>query len=1092
MSKETFKCDICGRNNFVSERGLNNHKLQNKVCRQGLKARFGAGADSKIAAAFMPVDTVFKPQKCATGSQNAKHYADVSDGLGAKRHKYMSLPEKEFVSAWMRKALSQQEQSQIDSDSDADFGMNDAENEIVLPLTPEASARQAFILNNFKDYAKKANDFIPLDANKFVTAITLLQTLRRTKASLDTYEDIMRWKLESQGLLRPRDSLAKSPHFMSRDQLYTKLKERYNRNWGFGIKTEIVLPGSKSRATMLTNEPQMVIQQLLIEPRVRPDDYLFNDKNDPFAAPRADLDYIADLNTGQSYLQTWKRLITKPGKQILCPILLYIDGAATGQFVDISITAVKIALGIHTRVAREKPCLWGTIGYIPEPTKVKSGGQRELVESGHHDGTIPYFEMLANEGRVLQEETKKRGKKAGKAVNALKTDALQKAQDLHAMLDHILAGLVKLQKEGLKWDLIYNGRTFHDVEFVFFVPFIRCDTDEADKLCGAYTNRTWHVKQLCRYCVCPTLQSDNIRAKYKKKTPKMIGKLVEKQDKEGLKNLSQQNLHNAFYKVRFGAHTDQGVHGACPLEMLHATLLGHFPTIRDTFFEQCGPTSVSSKRLNTLASEFGRLLSRQSDRDMPKTKFSGGIRRGKLMAKEYVGILLVLLITIKSPKGQAIMTHRNTYFRNPQIIRNWIMLLETSLQWVEWLQSAEMPLKDVERCPKKFQNIMYLMKRISGRTKGMGLKTTKFHCILHMPEDMLAYGVPMEVDTRFNEMHHKPSKAAAALTQKDKSQFEKQVHARLEEVHLLELAAEEMKGRGVMDYYDGHKFEPEYPTVKANKTGGRCFVVDTHPESGRNFMYDPADKSRKLGTTHVEVDLIDFLVDLQDRINLDIPKLKLLTLHRRNGMIFRGSSSFRGSVWRDWVVVNWGSGHAKLPSRIWGFVDLSKLRRNSRINIGGVNNLQPGVYAVVECSQLVKDASNSELITEIELEVGGFSEGYVSKVTFYLASVEAFVSPTVVVPNIGGKNNSYMWLKPRNTWRDMFIKWLQAPYHLGDLSDSEAGDTEVDDAEDVEDEDDVGEDDRSVASEESEEEEEAPESEEEDTDAELEAELEAN
>jgi len=82
---------------------------------------------------------------------------------------------------------------------------------------------------------------------------------------------------------------------------------------------------------------------------------------------------------------------------------------------------------------------------------------------------------------VLEEETKKRGKNTAKDVNTKKTDALQKAQDLHAMLDHILAGLIKLQKEGLKWDLIYNGRTVNDVEFAFFVPFVRCNTDEADK-----------------------------------------------------------------------------------------------------------------------------------------------------------------------------------------------------------------------------------------------------------------------------------------------------------------------------------------------------------------------------------------------------------------------------------------------------------------------------------------------------------------------------------------------------------------------------------------------------------------------------------
>ena len=1082
--------NLCGRNDFKSQRTLTSHKLDKNGCSNRLKARFGSSADTKVAAAFLPVEAVFKPQKCNPGAPNAMEYEDMFSGLGAKRSKLMTMPEQEYLNAWLAKAQMQLEASQQAHDSGAMNAVYDSENDLIVGDDEEFTPSQLVMDQNFKDYAQRANDFVPLDAKKTLTAIKLLHVLRHTKASLDTYEEMMRWHLVSQNLLHPRDSLAKSPHFVSRDHLYKYLKKRYNRHEGFGIEEQIVLPGSKARATMITNETVMVIQQLLIDPRVRPEDYLFNDKNDPFAPPPADLDYIADLNTGQSYIQTWHRLITKPGKQILCPILLYIDGAATGQFVDLPITAVKIALGIHTRTAREKPHFWGTLGYIPEPTKVKSIGLRQLVASGHHDGTIPYFEMLDNEGRLAEAEaqadTPKKGKK-GKTKgpdNIEKPDALQKAQDLHAMLDHILAGLVKLQKEGLKWDLIYDGRSF-EVEFVFFVPFIRCDTDEADKLCGSYTNRTRHVAQLCRYCKCPTQQSDNIRAKYAKKTPKMIGKLVEKKDLEGLRKLSQQYIQNALYKIRFGAHTDQGVHGACPLEMLHAVLLGHFPTIRDTFFEQIGPTSHRAKKLNTLASEFGRLLSRQSDRDMPKTKFSGGIRRGKLMAKEYTGIILVLLITIKSPQGQKIMQHKNRHFQNPQIIKNWIMLLETCLQWVQWLQSPKMPLKDVERCPKKFQNIMYLMKRIAGRQAGMGLKTTKFHCILHMPEDMLAYGVPLEVDTKFNEMHHKPSKAAAALTQKDKAQFEKQVHERLEEMYLLDLAEEEMEGRGIMHYYSSHQFDPKHTPKKPDKTGGRYFVVTTHPNSGRNFMYDPTDNSRKLGNTHVEVDLIDFLVDLQDRVNLDIPRIQLLTLHRRNGMIFRGSASFRGGVWRDWVVVDWGRGYEKLPSRIWGFVDLSSLRKNSRINIGGMNNLQAGVYAVVESSKYVENPTNTELIQEIEIEVGGFvAGGYVSQLVFYLAPVEAFVEPAVVVPNIGGKNNSYMWLKPRQTWGESFVKWLQEPYRLDDLSDSEAASSTESEVDEVQNDDD------SVASSDSEEEEEATDSEDENAITEFEAQLE--
>jgi len=135
---------------------------------------------------------------------------------------------------------------------------------------------------------------------------------------------------------------------------------------------------------------------------------------------------------------------------------------------------------------------------------------------------------------------------------------------------------------------------------------------------------------------------------------------------------------------------------------------------------------------------------------------------------------------------------------------------------------------------------------------------------------------------------------------------------------------------------------------------------------------------------------------------------------------------------------------------------------------------------VVECSKHVENSINTELITEIEIEVAGFADGFVSKLMFHLAPVEAFGAPTVAVPTIGGKNNACMWLKPRHTWRDMFVKWQHEPHRMDDSSDSEA------------DEDDDGDDDRSVASEDLKEEEEATDSEEEDSVAELEAELEAN
>ena len=65
------------------------------------------------------------------------------------------------------------------------------------------------------------------------------------------------------------------------------------------------------------------------------------------------------------------------------------------------------------------------------------------------------------------------------------------------------------------------------------------------------------------------------------------------------------------------------------------------------------------------------------------------------------------------------------------------------------------------------------------KDKNMGLKLIKFHGILHMMEDILLYGVPMELDTGAKESHHKQAKQAAKVTQRKRSTFDIQVAKRL-------------------------------------------------------------------------------------------------------------------------------------------------------------------------------------------------------------------------------------------------------------------------------------------------------------------------
>ena len=229
---------------------------------------------------------------------------------------------------------------------------------------------------------------------------------------------------------------------------------------------------------------------MLTDPRITDDDYSFFENN-PLASPPAHSNYVKDLNTGRAYTRTFEHLINVPGTQVLLPVVFYIDAAVTGQFADLPVTAVKLSLGIFSRKAREKDYCWRTLGYIPETSKFKSKGRRILIDSLHHDVIMEVPDALDDEESDDDEP-------------------VSKAQDFHAMLAVVLKSYVKLQNSGFIWDLPYNGNVYKDIEFVLFTPFVKCDGEEGDKLCGKYTTRTGNVAQLCHYCECPTDQTDDI------------------------------------------------------------------------------------------------------------------------------------------------------------------------------------------------------------------------------------------------------------------------------------------------------------------------------------------------------------------------------------------------------------------------------------------------------------------------------------------------------------------------------------------------------------------------------------------------------
>jgi hypothetical protein len=311
--------------------------------------------------------------------------------------------------------------------------------------------------------------------------------------------------------------------------------------------------------------------------------------------------------------------------------------------------------------------------------------------------------------------------------------------------------------------------------------------------------------------------------------------------------------------------------------MLHALLLGIFKYVRDCFFEQIGDKSKVAAEINAMAVKYGELYSRQSDRNMPKMNFHNGIQQGKLTAKQYPGVLLILATVLVSTKGSDLLKgHKQSSL---VIDEDWISMLETLLMWESWLKSDKISHNHVRCAQVKHRFIMHMVQSTTNRQAGMGLKIMKFHGIVHMADDIFNFGVPMNYDTGSDESGHKPAKAAAKVTHKRKEYFDEQVGNRLTEVKALDLAVKEINEGQRPWKYSGQ-------SVQTTEETGTDKLKSSYPHGGRYVIIRDALGAKTLQkldqrskdtaeVVQIEQSYVDFIADLCQNVEGFIPNLEV-------------------------------------------------------------------------------------------------------------------------------------------------------------------------------------------------------------------------
>jgi hypothetical protein len=318
----------------------------------------------------------------------------------------------------------------------------------------------------------------------------------------------------------------------------------------------------------------------------------------------------------------------------------------------------------------------------------------------------------------------------------------------------------------------------------------------------------------------------------------------------------------------------------------------------------------------------------------------------------------------------------------------------------------------------------------------------------------MMFGVPMNVDTGSNESHHKTTKVAAKLTQKDIKSFEKQTSNRCDDFHVLDLAMEEINGHPLWEYYSGFVHPTKAEKDPVQTTGGMKMLA-SEAEGTNTVEFEIITRMKNKESVRVEMGLLEFVLEIQKKLENWLPVLPICAEHSRGGQIFRSHPNYRGKgPWRDWVMVRWDVGD--LPAKIWGFLDLSVLPEGTQVSLGvGEKTVEKGVYAIIESAEYTEEDGSgsdaeegkepadrppnplsirSDLFKEIMLDTKSIGEDGDIERRYYLVEVEAFVRPMVVIPNIGGTPKcKYFEMAPKTEWSELFATWVDMDHAYDSL-----------------------------------------------------------
>eukprot|EP00980_Cylindrotheca_fusiformis_P006720 scaffold1399_cov109-Cylindrotheca_fusiformis.AAC.4 len=637
--------------------------------------------------------------------------------------------------------------------------------------------------------------------------LSLVQLVRKHKLPLSTVKDFSEWAHTA--VRKRRD------HFQGKPTTYGQIVSRLHRQLGLGSTNEFRphlinwLPDEKPITIYVRPFLDCVFELLENPHNVGPGGRnisLPHPTNPYRSKPDIIADHVSELHHGKWWSATWENVCNSDKREILVPIILYMDGVTTDTNGKLKVTPLNMTLGIFNTKTRRQA-------------------------SAH---TVKYYHPDEMAEAAFQQQT---------------TKGVHNVQNLHRGIARAMEDFKELcdKEEAVAWQLPYAGRMW-DVRLKFSIAFVIGDSVQQDPLCGRYVK--YHgIQRMCRHCNCKSEDIDNPVAARAAKLykPRMLDPNKPRHDAEYFRSISHYPIDNAFHELCFGANA-YNIHLASPCEVLHTIQKGPCSRIpeymvflikngRDIALDEISAAEAkvnihsTISGLDILGKRMGILLGRQSDRDKPRTKFKNSLfSTAKKAGHEHAGVCLNLLLAMLTDRGRELLIKERGL--HPRFLENQIYATELVLQVEEWFKSESFSREEMQ--PSKvraaFDHFTTRITEICDR-EGSGTKTLKTHLPLHMHQYIAMWGPPTGWDSGPSESHHKTEvKLPAKNTQRREVTFTGQVSKRYHESVVIR------KG----EYMNGIYEPNNLPNCARKRQHGNLFLKGARFDIGRNVNGRPA------------------------------------------------------------------------------------------------------------------------------------------------------------------------------------------------------------------------------------------------------------